>query len=62
MTHVENRYSFSLFFIDFRDQSLSLFGEGHGGRGSRQKMTKCNLGGGNSDLRSDVIFAWPLKT
>ena len=34
-----------------------------GGGRSRQKMTKCDKGGGgvkNSDFRSDVIIEWPL--
>ena len=32
--------------FDLNSYSLSLFGERNGERGSKQKMTKCDMGGG----------------
>ena len=36
-----------------------------GGRRSKEKMTKCDMGGGRikkPDFRSDILFAWPRTT
>ena len=35
-----------------------------GGGGSREKMTKCDMGGGglkNGPFWSDILLAWPLS-
>ena len=35
-----------------------------GGGGSKEKMTKCDMGGGglkNGPFWSDILFAWPLR-